>query len=68
MMKRLKECAALVFCLSMLLFGTACPEAAGIVIENGMAQPMARYTDARSPEYSNGESDLLRFAVYVETD
>ena len=68
MMKRLTECVLLVFCLLALLAGTACPEAAGIVVENGMAQPMARYTDARSLDYSNEASDLLRFVVYMETD
>ena len=68
MMKRLTECVLLAFCLLALLAGTACPEAAGIVVENGMAQPMARYTDARSLDYSNEASDLLRFVVYVETD
>ncbi|MBR2664199.1 MAG: X-prolyl-dipeptidyl aminopeptidase, partial [Clostridia bacterium] len=40
----------------------------GMRIENGMAQPMARYTDAWSLEYTNENSDLLRFVVYVETD
>ncbi len=67
-MKWLKECAGFALCLLMLLAGTARPEAAGIVIKNGMAQPMARYTDAQSLDYSNGNSDLLRFVVYVETD
>lgn len=40
----------------------------GMIIENGMAQPMARYTDAQSQDYTNEGSELLRFCVYVETD
>ncbi len=68
MMKRLMECAVMVFFLLTLLAGTAYPEAVGIVIESGMAQPMACYTDAQGPDYSNENSDLLRFVVYVETD
>ncbi len=67
-MRRLIECAVLAICLLALLAGTACAEAVGVVVENGMAQPMACYTDARSLDYSNETSDLLRFVVYVETD
>ncbi len=37
-------------------------------IENGMAQPVVSYTDAQTLDYSNDGSDILRFAVYVETD
>ena len=40
----------------------------GMVIENGMAQQIASYTDPMSTEYTNEGSDLLRFVVYVETD
>ncbi len=46
----------------------ACAEGSVMVIENGMAQPVFRYTDAQSETYTNAGSDLLRFAVYVETD
>ena len=67
-MKRLASCAFLVFCFIILLIGTVISEPAGIRLENGMAQPMAQYTDAQSPDYSNENSDLLRFVVYVETD
>ena len=67
-MKRFRLAAALTAALLLLM---ACPvhaEAGGMIVENGMAQPMARYTDARSLEYTNAGSDLLRFVVYVETD
>ena len=40
---------------------------AGIKIENGMAQPILKYSEV-SANYSNTGSDILRFAVYVETD
>lgn len=36
-------------------------------IENGMAQPILKYSEV-SANYSNTGSDILRFAVYVETD
>ena len=37
-------------------------------IENGIMQPMLNYSDLRDPNYSNEDSDILRFCVYVETD
>ena len=40
----------------------------GIVIENGMAQQIASYTDSMTLDYTNEGSELLRFVVYVETD
>ncbi|MBQ6569130.1 MAG: X-prolyl-dipeptidyl aminopeptidase, partial [Clostridia bacterium] len=40
----------------------------GFTIENGMAQPILKYTDAQSEVYTNEGSDILRFVVYVETD
>lgn len=40
----------------------------GMVIENGMAQQIASYTDPMSLDYTNDGSELLRFVVYVETD
>lgn len=39
----------------------------GMKIEDGMAQPMVSYS-AVSANYTNNGSDILRFAVYVETD
>ena len=58
----------LLVCLTLLLPAAAWAESGGMIIENGMAQPMARYTDAQSLDYTNEGSDLLRFVVYVETD
>lgn len=58
-------------CLVLLLLlavGRAPAETAGMRIENGMAQPMAQYTDAQNLDYTNEGSELLRFPVYVETD
>ena len=37
-------------------------------IENGAPQPILEVSDLRDPDYSNEESDILRFCVYVETD
>ena len=69
MMKRIKVCAVLLACLAMLFSCSVhAEEAGGVLIENGMAMPMARYTDAQSLTYTNADSDLLRFVVYVETD
>ena len=38
------------------------------VVENGMMQPILQCSDARAADYSNENSDILRFCVYVETD
>ena len=35
---------------------------------NGMMQPMLQYSDMRAADYSNEDSDILRYCVYVETD
>ena len=37
-------------------------------IENGMAQPVIAYMNPQDPDYTNHDSEILRFAVYVETD
>ena len=37
-------------------------------IEDGRLLPMLNYTDLRDPEYTNKDSDIKRFCVYVETD
>ena len=60
--------AVLVFLLAALTFCRASAKAAGLIIENGQAQPMTAYTDPRSLNYTNEGSELLRFPVYVETD
>ena len=38
------------------------------VFEDGMAQPVLTYTNLREADYTNEDSDILRFCVYVETD
>ena len=68
MAKHFKGFAALLACLALLFSCAVHAEEGGMIIENGMAQPMARYTDAQSLEYTNDGSELLRFVVYVETD
>ena len=40
----------------------------GMSFENGMAQPMLDFSYCRDEDYSNADSDILRFCVYVETD
>lgn len=67
-MKLFRKYAVWFLCLLALTLSHACAKAAGMIIEGGMAQPMARYTDAQRPDYSNEGSELLRFPVYVETD
>ena len=46
----------------------AAPYDGSLRIEDGTLLPMCEYSDPRDPEYSNEESDILRFCVYVETD
>jgi len=69
-MKKLLSAAVLLVCLLLMLFcaSLAEAEAGGMRIENGMAQPISRYSNAQSLDYSNENSDLMRFVVYVETD
>lgn len=40
----------------------------GMVFEDGKAQPILMYSDLRDPYYSNEESEIIRYCVYVETD
>ena len=42
--------------------------AAGMKIDNGMAQPVFAYSDVFAKDYTNEKSELYRFVVYVETD
>ncbi len=37
-------------------------------IEDGMLQPMLNYSDLRAEDYSNEDSDIIRYCVYIETD
>ena len=46
----------------------ALPSDGGLRVEDGTLLPMCEYSDPRDPHYSNEDSDILRFCVYVETD
>ncbi len=39
-----------------------------LVFEDGKAQPILEYSALRNPYYTNEDSDILRYCVYVETD
>ncbi len=39
-----------------------------LVVENGMLQPVLTWSDLRKSGYTNEDSDIIRFCVYVETD
>lgn len=74
-MKRRTKTASFILALIMLLplFAAAFPAAAadgitGYVIENGMASEIIPYSDPQSSSYSNKNSEILRYVVYVETD
>ncbi len=67
-MKQMTAFTVMLVFLAILLPGSVRGEISGPVIENGMAQPILRYTDAQRADYTNEDSELLRFAVYVETD
>ena len=38
------------------------------VFEKGEAMPVFPFTDGRKEGYTNADSDIIRFCVYVETD
>ncbi len=65
----LKKITAL--CAVLTLLSVPVPGGAGedgMVIQNGMAMPFVRYSDPWDKDYSNENSEILRFAVWVETD
>ena len=66
-----RRLSLMLLCLTVLL-QAAVPALAGgddiLKIEDGMLQPMLQYSDPRASDYSNEDSDILRFCVYVETD
>jgi len=74
MKKKWKQILAACFGSLMLAAGScpaswaAGPQTAGMVFENGMAQPILTFSDMRDENYTNEGSDILRFCVYVETD
>ena len=52
-------------CSALASKTTEKPSEGGLVIEDGMAQPILTYSDINTP---NADSEILRFCVYVETD
>ena len=52
----------------LITFGGCGSSAGSPVFEDGMAQPVFKYTNLRDPSYTNDGSDILRYCVYVETD
>ncbi|MBR4503245.1 MAG: hypothetical protein IKP22_15375 [Clostridia bacterium] len=65
-MKKIAALCVFMFFLAALDPGGARGE--GMVIENGEAMPFVRYSDPWDEDYSNENSQILRFAVWVETD
>ena len=62
---------ALFICLALLCGCTKSSSASdkkGMIFENGLAMPFVTYSNLRSKDYSNTDSDIMRFCVYVETD
>lgn len=61
--------------IAFMLISTLCScsmldikTSSGLVFKDGMAMPILRYSNLRDENYSNDDSDILRFCVYVETD
>lgn len=54
----------------LLAFLPAGAEEAGspLKVENGMMQPILNWSNLRDEQYTNENSDILRFCVWVETD
>ena len=60
---------SLVFCGLAETAEATLPEYDGnLIIEDGLPQPMLNYTDYMDPYVNQGDNDVLRFCVYVETD
>ncbi len=47
---------------------SASEEPVSLKFEDGEAQPILEFSDLRDPYYTNENSDILRYCVYVETD
>ena len=67
-MKHTSTLLCLAMAMLMFLPLSAGGDGGGMRIENGMAQPFLKVTDAQREDYTNEGSDILRFVVYVETD
>ena len=57
----------MLMCL-LLALGVAMAEGDVLRIENGAPQPILEVSPMRVNDYTNEDSDILRFCVYVETD
>ena len=74
-MKRTARALSLILAAQLILltFAAAIPAFAtegitGPVIVDGMATEIIPYSDPQSLSYSNADSEILRYVVYVETD
>ena len=63
-----KTMALCAFLIILAAFASGGAEGGGMVIKDGMAMPFIRCSDPWEKDYSNENSDILRFAVWVETD
>ena len=73
MLKVFKKIKTIIMlCLvALVVFGCSKEEkktVSSLKFEDGMAMPILKYTNLRDENYSNDDSDILRFCVYVETD
>ena len=70
--KRSNRAGVMIAALSLLLCGNASgvenPDGDPLNIENGTLMPVFTVSDLRAEDYTNEESDILRYCVYVETD
>ena len=68
--RRVTLCLLLCLCLAagMISAASAAEKARTPVFEDGMAQPVFTWSNLRSNDYSNENSEILRFCVYIETD
>ena len=74
-MKKPGRLVSIVLCVVMLLgmirfpaLAVSAEDITGPVIEDGMAQPFVQYSNPHDYNYTNADSDIIRFVVYVETD
>ena len=54
--------------LAAVLCAGGAAEECGMTVRDGMAVPFVRYSDPWEEGYTNENSDILRFTVWVETD
>ena len=59
---------ALALLMMLSLIVPAFADEGVLVVDNGMMQPILQYSDPRAADYSNADSEIIRFCAYVETD